>query len=171
MWHGAQKRIRQVELYSITSALFPQPFLTLSPVELVSKSPRRDLAILRTIRGDVTMDLPKLQLAREETLDAPIFSCGCANGPPILLPEEITETVHGRRPGQSEPTKMWKTDLPQEVGRSGGPLINLNGELIGIALGRGGHHGYYCHLEEIAGYFVDSPLNLRLECGTQGRNL
>jgi S1-C subfamily serine protease len=169
VWHGARERVERVEVYSITSREYPQPNRILSPVQVVSTSERRDLAILRTaaIPGGQE-DLPCLRLASTSTVASTVFSCGCEDGPPMLLSEKVAEVVSKRRPGQDEPTKMWKTELPQDVGRSGGPLINLDGDMIGIALGKAGRDGYYCHLDEIASYFIDTGLESTLECETSG---
>ena len=60
---------------------------------------------------------------------------------------------------------MWVVDSPQELGRSGGPLLDVNGSLLGIALGKTQgklagqeEQGFYCHSKEISDYLIDSNL-------------
>lgn len=44
----------------------------------------------------------------------------------------------------------WESRNRPEKGRSGGPLIDLQGKVIGICSGTQGGKGYYCHQDEIA---------------------
>jgi|GEM_PF-5843316 len=154
VWHAAKPGIRHVEFFSSTSTL---PVHRCSLPEVISKSERRDLALLRIpVDGQLKFQVAKI---------APLgldpdygYSVGCSSGrTPTLLGEQILghDTIH---PAGSDKirAKMWFTDNPQVQGRSGGALLDKNGNLLGIALMATEHppRGYYCHTDEIREYLA-----------------
>ena len=48
-----------------------------------------------------------------------------------------------------QPAFFWQTEAPPQPGRSGGPLLDGHGRVIGIAVAKGGERGYYAHHDEI----------------------
>jgi S1-C subfamily serine protease len=53
-----------------------------------------------------------------------------------------------RRPGR-EPAFFWETQDPPEPGRSGGPLLDDAGRVIGLCAANRDGRGYFTHLDEI----------------------
>jgi S1-C subfamily serine protease len=162
VWHAAKQDIEQVELFAITS-LDAQPRLTLRGPEHFSKSEPRDLAILR-VKIESGLEFESVQVvpnAHSKNIPSFAYSAGCSEGKfPTVLPERIIGCGRFRPSKSGAPNAvvsatMWTTNSPQQTGRSGGPLLDVNGRLLGIALGKEGTTGYYCHSGEIADYLLD----------------
>ena len=77
----------------------------------------------------------------------PAFSIGLPGTDKLTIrPERVREAP---RITNKEGARFWKcADVPDE-GRSGGPLVDGEGKLIGICSGSDDKSGYYSHLEEI----------------------
>lgn len=152
--HAAEEGIDRVELFNSES--FPEPKLSLRNPKVISSSPRLDLALLKVkIASDV--ETTAVKLANLDIEPRFGYSVGCGKGdPPTPLSEQITGTKTARVKNQIR--KMWTTKVGQEGGRSGGPLLSDKGALLGVALGKDGSVGYYCHLTEISGYLIDNNL-------------
>ena len=180
VWHAAKRGVLAVDFFSLRS--LDRPLVTSESVEVVSHSERRDLAILRVgvARTDVHKLNPGIQVCDqlpeqslpEQSLQG-VHSLGCEEGgAAIPIAEKIVGKFKVRLPGQPQPTLMWKTKFPQSAGRSGGGLVDSEGNLLGIALGKTestARAGYYCHHQEIVTYLVDSGLGWLLKCGTSGK--
>lgn len=166
VWHAAKHEIERIELFSITS-LDQKPHAILNNPALHSNSPERDLAILAVkIDPNLTFDSVCLESA-PKTGQNPFFaySAGCSGGRyPTVLGERITGHDRFHPKGGTVNAVMWTADKPQEEGRSGGPLLDAKGRLIGIALGKEGLTGYYCHSSEIADYLIDKGPKRLVRC-------
>ena len=125
---------------------------------IVSKDKRTDLAILKVaVPKDLEIELC-LPPSKADFNNQPdyAYSSGCSEGRiPTVLRERITGSKRIKVAGTSKNAMMWVTENPQSEGRSGGPLISDKGFLLGVALGKSGKSGYYCHLEEISQYLID----------------
>lgn len=145
--HAAVTNIRAVDLFSVTS---PKHYKRIAPLEVMAVSERRDLAVLRSIEPvaenvGVTRIYRKLKESPKHA-----YSCGYATSKgPIPMAEKIVGKLAGIKPDETEPSTMWKIQKPQALGRSGGPLVDMDGSLIGIATGKDKKNGYYCHHSEI----------------------
>ena len=159
--HASRENIREVDVFSVTT--FPKPAATFSNPEVLSTSPRTDLALLR-VRMDRKVELEPCKLVENASnVNNPkyAYSSGCSEGqPPTVLGERITGSGRYRIEDSNESAWMWEVEKPQKKGRSGGPLLDRDGYLIGIARGKQETEtetaGYYAHSKEIAGYFIDS---------------
>ncbi|RYD73417.1 MAG: PDZ domain-containing protein, partial [Verrucomicrobiaceae bacterium] len=100
----------------------------IEPAELVGADPRVDLAVLRVKAGNIT-PLP--------FGDSDVIRVGqivFAVGNPYGLQETVTQGIisaKGRALSDSGP-ELIQTDAAVNPGNSGGPLLNLQGEIIGI---------------------------------------
>ncbi len=102
--------------------------------ELIGKDPKTDLAILKV---DVDRKLPTLSLG--SSADARVGQWVMAIGSPFHLDQTVTAGIisaKGRSlPGLSKYIRLGdiiQTDAAINRGNSGGPLVNLRGEVIGI---------------------------------------
>ncbi len=104
------------------------------PAELWATDPKSELAVLKI---QVDRKLPVLQLGNSEALK--VGSWVMAFGSPFALQQTVTVGVVSAKgrvlPGQSKYITLGdiiQTDASINVGNSGGPLVNLNGEVVGI---------------------------------------
>ncbi len=102
--------------------------------KLIGKDPKTDLAILKV---DVDRKLPTLSLG--SSADARVGQWVMAIGTPFGLDQTVTAGIisaKGRTlPGLSKYIRLGniiQTDAAINRGNSGGPLVNLRGEVIGI---------------------------------------
>ena len=148
VWHAAEPGIRHVEFFP---SLTGKP-VRYSPPEVISKSERRDLALLR-VEVDDRMDFQVAKIAPSGTNPRFGYSVGCSSGSaPTLLEENILRHAMIHPEGSEKRAKMWLTDMPQTQGRSGGALLDENGNVLGIALMATETQGFYCHNDEIREY-------------------
>ena len=130
-----------------------------APLELritespVYRAPQADLAIVRVSLGKTKVPIMKIPppgpLARPRKFPAMALSIGCSNGQkPTCRIDEIGGKILVRKANDSG-TFFWQTKLPSVGGRSGGPLIDKNGYLIGICAATQDNKGYFTHLDEI----------------------
>lgn len=97
--------------------------------EVVGVDPRADLAVLQ---------IPAEQLTDMRFGDSDRLRVGdfvVAIGNPYSIGQTVTSGIISalhRNPGISEYENFIQTDAPINLGNSGGPLVNLKGELIGI---------------------------------------
>jgi S1-C subfamily serine protease len=125
--------------------------------EVLARSPEADLALLRMPAGD---GLPApLAIARGEARPSSAVSVGWEKGDrPSAREEAVTGKVRIRRPGQAGSVSCWETTRKPAAGRSGGPLLDETGRLIGLASGHDGAAGYYVHAEEIHAFLRQNGL-------------
>jgi S1-C subfamily serine protease len=118
---------------------------------VLARSAEADLAVVRL---PVWAGLPgPLPLAAAKQLPRAPFqalSVGWAGGAaPTALDERVRRQALVRRPGEKASTRCWETQRKQARGRSGGPLLDLEGRVVGVASGHDREAGYYVHVEEV----------------------
>lgn len=101
--------------------------------EIVGTDPKSDVAVIR-IKGKVPSDLPVVELG-----DSGLLQPGdvvLAIGAPFGLPQTVTHGIisaTGRADvGIADFEDFLQTDAPVNPGNSGGPLVNMHGEVIGM---------------------------------------
>lgn len=154
VWHAAKPGIRCVEFFSPQSH---EP-VRCTQMEVISKSERRDLALLR-VEVSEPVDFQVAKIASVAKNPSYGYSVGCSSGrAPTVLGEHILghDTIHPA--GSDMRAKMWRTNKPQAQGRSGGALLDENGELLGIAVMATDQSGFYCHSDEIREYLGNGSL-------------
>jgi Do/DeqQ family serine protease len=97
--------------------------------QIVGVDPRADLAILQ-IPPDHLTSMPFGDSDRLRVGDF-VVAIGNPYGIGQTVTSGIISALH-RNPGISEYENFIQTDAPINLGNSGGPLVNLRGELIGI---------------------------------------
>lgn len=115
---------------SIVVNLFRQPYVQL-PARVVAVE--EDLALLKIQTSE---PLEAATLADSDQVD--VGDWVLAVGHPFGLGLTVTSGIVGRRhgvlsiPGGPQYTELLQTDAPINEGSSGGPLVNLSGEVIGL---------------------------------------
>lgn len=117
--------------------------------EVVARWPVPDLALVRFPTGGRAV--PALPLAppgaRPKPVDLPAAVWGVAAGAAVW-PDEVTAKRMLRRPDDGL-VFLWESRRPPIPGRSGGPLLDAAGRVVGVCDARQHGRGYYIHLDEI----------------------
>jgi S1-C subfamily serine protease len=119
--------------------------------EIVLRSKEIDFALLRVPANTMPRFYLALadhpQLVRTNRFAA--LTVGCSDGePPTLLTDEVLRRRLVRRAVDAE-RLFWETQGVPVGGRSGGPLVDRAGRVIGICSGTQDGRGYYTHADEI----------------------
>jgi S1-C subfamily serine protease len=161
-------KAERLEVQTFTRASYPKAEATFREAKVVAQSREQDLALVRLVTRDpVPASLPVCPPAavpREK--DFPALSVGCGAG---KAPSCAAETVRGKkrvqRPGEKEAVSAWELARPPQGGRSGGPLLDVRGRVIGVCSGVGDGKGYYCHTEALHHFLKLNGLEFLYEAG------
>ncbi len=140
---------REVQLFDTAS--FPAPKQTYRGLALAFKSPAADLALVKVALGkDLVPIVPIAKLTdRPRAFPAQALSFGCGKGQaPTARSESLRAKRFVRRP-ENEVAFFWETSAPPIAGRSGGPILDTQGRLLGVCAAAIEERGYYTHLEEL----------------------
>lgn len=101
------------------------------PVTLVASDPRNDLAIL-AITGKTRLDSP-LPIARGESrLGSQVFTIGYPHPDLMGTHPKLTTGHINALTGIADDPRIYQVSVPVQSGNSGGPLLNMQGEVIAI---------------------------------------
>lgn len=143
--------VENLEFHFFTRASGHEPARKLKGGEVVLRSEKPDFALVRLkVEG---ARLPELPLAgpgqRPKRFPFAAVSVGCPfGGRPQAKMEEITAKLL-KRFGETPEAFFWRTDDRPDKGRSGGPLLDANGRVIGLCAATQDEKGYFTHLDEI----------------------
>ncbi len=129
-----------------------KPSFIIRGAKAVVRKPVADFALLQ-VAVDLKQDVAVLQLAPPEPkmkrYPFEAFSIGCSL---TDTPTGLKETILGKRLAVRKEDAVaffWQAEKSQARGRSGGPLLNTAGQIIGICAANSLEKGYYVHLSEI----------------------
>lgn len=148
----------RLEVETFTPETYPKATQVFRTVRVEAESQGvKDLALLRVTAGaKVAQPLqahPAPQELTKKNFDA--LTIGCSKGEsPTCQIERVVAAKTVRREGKGD-GYCWEVDRPQVQGRSGGPLLDRKGRLIGICSGNSGERGYFCHLREVDDFLKD----------------
>jgi S1-C subfamily serine protease len=158
-------KAEKVEVHTFSAESYPKAAKAYGSAQVVAQAKEQDLAVVRiATRDKVPGALPLCPAAKAPSdKDFPGLSVGCNDG---KAPTCRVETVKGRktvkRPGE-DPLVSWEVATPPAAGRSGGPLVDKRGKVLGIASGANDGLGYFVHLEEIERFLKKNVLEDLLE--------
>ncbi|MBA4191378.1 MAG: hypothetical protein C0467_25645 [Planctomycetaceae bacterium] len=140
-----------VELKFTSRANYPKPAWFGDGAKVVARWPDPDLALVRFPVRDREVSVlsvaPSWQ--RPRAFPAESLSVGVGSGQAATaVPNGIAGKDFVRREGKGG-AFFWRTVTPPESGRSGGPLLDNQGRVIGIAVAQRGGVGYFAHHDEI----------------------
>lgn len=153
--HVARKD-EQLQLRVFTEESYPKAAENYKSVDVLATDKEHDLALLRLATTDKMPGvLPLCPPKKVKALDDrehpfQVLSCGC--GPdkaPVCQLETVRRKVKVQRRGDKETTLTWELAEAPARGRSGGPLVDKRGFVIGVASGASDGQGYYVHIDEI----------------------
>ena len=132
-------RSPRLEISTFTADSYPRPAKVYDKVEVVARThDMRDLGLIRVSTDDPLPErlplCPPRLLTKKETFDALSAGCGAA-GAPLCLVERVQGARLIRRQENMKPALFWEVKREQTSGRSGGPLLDSEGNLLGIASG------------------------------------
>jgi hypothetical protein len=159
--HNVEKADRlQVSTFSKDS--YPRPENVYAAAEVVARWKEQDVAVLRLVTADAMPGTARVCPPRlvPTGKDFPGLTVGCGKTEVLsCLADTVREKKLVRRPGVEGTAVVWElTGAPQE-GRSGGPLLDKRGYLLGVCSGGGGGKSYYCHVEVIHRFLKRNALD------------
>jgi S1-C subfamily serine protease len=154
--HGA-KSTGEYKLEWFTRDKYPLPArqFTATQIGVVLESPTEDISLIKVAVGkDAPPGICKLAPVGARTKEFPVSAlvvgCGDGGAPTAQVVQIAGKKL--RKKTELDMAFFWETTVPPVSGRSGGPLIDRQGRLIGICAAKGGdlaQKGYYSHLDEI----------------------
>lgn len=145
-------RAQKVNVQVFSDESYPLPMKTYRSAEVIARQPDKDLAVIQFVTRDTMPAIlpvcPRQMLASDKSV--PAMSVGCTNSAaPTCQVDLLAEKKLVKRNRNAKAVWLWEVDKASIPGRSGGPLIDKQGFVIGICNGRNDGKGYYCHTDEI----------------------
>ena len=152
-------------MHTFSAESYPKAVKVYGSSQVVAQAKEQDLAVVRIVTRDKAPGVLPLCPAPKAPgdKDFPGLSVGCNDG---KAPTCRAETVKGRkvvkRPGE-DPLISWEVAAAPAAGRSGGPLLDKRGKVVGIASGGNDGLGYFVHIEEVERFLKQNVLEDLLE--------
>ena len=129
--------------------------------EVIARQEEQDLAVVRFITSDELPDsLRPYSLAQiPDAKDFPGLTVGCKDGEaPMCLAVVVAGKKRVRRRAGEGTALVWELTPAPKAGRSGGPLLDREGRLLGVCSGAGDGKGYYAHAEAVYSFLKQNGL-------------
>jgi S1-C subfamily serine protease len=159
-------KAKELDVYLFTAASYPAWAKAYKGAEVLARDARADLAVIRIITKDA-VPAPLVLCPANKAPDGKgttVLTVSLqADGSPMATPDVVKTVRVIGKPGETGTVKCWETAKAPLGGQSGGPLIDTQGRVIGIASGTSGGKGYYIHLEEIRSFLKRKGLDKLIE--------
>jgi S1-C subfamily serine protease len=148
--HHVAEGAKRFEVRTFSKASYPNPERVYKSAKVVAKSARQDLALVRLTTTDGVPGAIRVcpVKAIPDRVDFPALTVGCGEALQCQV-EKLLARKSIQRPDRKDTVIAWVTASAPKAGRSGGPLIDKRGYLLGICSGAADDKGYYCHIQEI----------------------
>jgi len=149
------KRAERLEVTVFVKDSDPKPRTVYRSAKVVAEM--EGLADLALLRLTTTDDMPGLVHVCPETKvqnhPGKVLAVGCEAGKgPVGLLENVARKKWARRDDGNELVSFWEVDHKHARGRSGGPLVDQRGYLVGVCSGSNKEKSYFTHVVEIHGF-------------------
>lgn len=142
----------KVEVHTFSATSYPRAAAAFRDVEVLAQAREPDLAVLRIRSRDSIPGIlplcPKSLVPAERSFSALTSGCTAGKAPTVLV-VTVGDKKRIRRPGERATTLAWEVARGSAKGRSGGPLVDRRGYVLGIASGASDGKGYFAHPQEI----------------------
>jgi S1-C subfamily serine protease len=154
-------RAEQVDVRTFSAESYPRPAAVYKKAKVVARSERDDLALVRVVTDEPPPGAVKIcpQGAAPDGPNFAALSVGCkGRDAPTCRPVRVAGKKHVRKKDEDKAVWCWELDAELERGRSGGPLLDRKGRLLGITSLASGGHSYCCHLDAMHALLRDNGL-------------
>jgi putative serine protease PepD len=159
---------RQLEVRTYSAKSYPRPEAVYRSAEVVARSAADDLALVRFATGDTPPGLVPICPAGDAPAggDFGALAVGCeGDKAPTCLPVRVIAKRRVRKAGDADVVWLWELDQALARGRSGGPLLDRQGRLIGVASLISGGRSYCGHVDAVHALLRRSGLRHLAEPG------
>ncbi len=147
------QRASKLEVATFSAGSYPKAKDVYRKAEFVAGTDDvKDLALIRLATTDSALSpvllCPTIAVPDKGGFDA--LAVGCGDGqPPTCLIDKVLGAKIIRREPKGKTANCWEVDTAFAQGRSGGPLFDKRGHLLGVLSGTNQGKSYFTHTEEI----------------------
>jgi S1-C subfamily serine protease len=150
----------RLEVATFSATSYPRPHRRYRTVSVVAKAgDLRDLALLRLTTNDPMPGSLSLCPARlvPDGKRLAALTVGCSGGEaPTCQVDEVVGKKLARREAGGKTAYFWEVAQAPAEGRSGGPLVDQRGYLLGVCSGTNKGKAYFCHTDEVRAFLKQS---------------
>lgn len=151
-------RADKLEVHVYSQDSYPKPASVYRSVKVLAEDKDQDLALLRLATADRMPDrlriCPADSIPNKKQFSALAVGCDFGQAPSCVV-DEVQDKKRVRRRAGDPPVWIWEMKQRSAKGRSGGPLIDTRGYVLGICSGRSDEHGYFATVEGMHQFLKD----------------